>query len=767
MYDCHWKRAVNVTTLAIFPYTWPGVNAQRSYKRSQPHCNKRRHIKIVARGVFKDWTAVKTEASKKSSKVRHKLWLSPRPIHSRFVAKVVQNGTGSCKPVDQLKYFSSNELAPANGLVVNSEGSTSGVHATKYHKCFPKETTIKVRNFLTYSNLLCNVSVCTAGLRNRLITKEASSKQLEIRKRSVPTDDNDAAVIFLLLMRCLFNVQNRCRVGKSHIGSLGKERKAKNVTRISTLKGRRLKAEVLGYLSSLNAESKELIREVNGDDLLRLKRKSHKGSERDGVEPTEVGTMVHDGSVPGSAPAHGRTSGRKRTPKACDCCGPNCRPQPAKALALEKPLGKRGRKKKVLEAAEQEQQPTPPPPAGDDLIPLNGASSLEGDSQQHSSDMEVEQHGSEVPVLEVPVLEVSTSEVPVVEVPKSVMPVLEVSILETPELEVPVSESPELKVPILEPLKLEALTESNPRLCANPLLDHRYCKTEDGDTGCASEQGEETGLTNQLLTTDITDEDLTELIHEFLEHFYGKYGSFIPLSEGDVLEHLNKKLSTNLINRKSFICSAVAKYRDGLACAPMHYFKVTYNKHTLTLEDLSTLDDQNWVNDQVINMYGELIMEAVNHKVHFFNSFFHRQLVAKGYEGVKRWTKKVDLFTKSLLLIPIHLEIHWSLITVDITNQNIHFYDSQGIMFKYAVENILKYILAEAKEKQNTVYQKGWKMIVNKSIPQQKNDSDCGVFVLEYCKCLALKEPLQFTQEDMPKVRKRIYKELCECKLKC
>uniref|UniRef100_A0A665VQD1 Ubiquitin-like protease family profile domain-containing protein n=1 Tax=Echeneis naucrates TaxID=173247 RepID=A0A665VQD1_ECHNA len=44
---------------------------------------------------------------------------------------------------------------------------------------------------------------------------------------------------------------------------------------------------------------------------------------------------------------------------------------------------------------------------------------------------------------------------------------------------------------------------------------------------------------------------------------------------------------------------------------------------------------------QVINMYGELIMEATQHKVHFFNSFFHKQLVAKGYDGVKRWTKKV------------------------------------------------------------------------------------------------------------------------------
>uniref|UniRef100_A0A8C7PHN8 Ubiquitin-like protease family profile domain-containing protein n=1 Tax=Oncorhynchus mykiss TaxID=8022 RepID=A0A8C7PHN8_ONCMY len=252
---------------------------------------------------------------------------------------------------------------------------------------------------------------------------------------------------------------------------------------------------------------------------------------------------------------------------------------------------------------------------------------------------------------------------------------------------------------------------------------------------------------------------------EFLELFYVTYGSFIPLSETDVLEHLKNKCNTDFIDKKLNIHLEVLKYKAGLASIPMNCFKVDYNKHTLTLEDLSTLDDQNWVNDQVINMYGELIMEATEHKVHFFNSFFHRQLVAKGYEGVKRWTKKVDLFSKSLLLIPIHLEIHWSLITVDMANHHIHYYDSQGIVFKYTIENIMRYILAEAKEKKQATYQNGWKMIINKGIPQQKNDSDCGVFVLEYCKCLALKEPLQFTQDDMPKVRKRIYKELCDCKL--
>lgn len=77
----------------------------------------------------------------------------------------------------------------------------------------------------------------------------------------------------------------------------------------------------------------------------------------------------------------------------------------------------------------------------------------------------------------------------------------------------------------------------------------------------------------------------------------------------------------------------------------------------------------------------------------------------------------------------------------------------------------------------------------SQKIPQQTNENDCGVFVLEvpacfsrlwsfshpiahdlinvlqYSRCLALGKPLQFSQKDIPKIRKRIYKELCDCKL--
>lgn len=38
---------------------------------------------------------------------------------------------------------------------------------------------------------------------------------------------------------------------------------------------------------------------------------------------------------------------------------------------------------------------------------------------------------------------------------------------------------------------------------------------------------------------------------------------------------------------------------------------------------------------------------------------------------------KVDIFSKDLLLIPIHLEVHWSLVSVDIKQRFITYFDSQ------------------------------------------------------------------------------------------
>ncbi|XP_067897783.1 sentrin-specific protease 5-like [Heterodontus francisci] len=304
------------------------------------------------------------------------------------------------------------------------------------------------------------------------------------------------------------------------------------------------------------------------------------------------------------------------------------------------------------------------------------------------------------------------------------------------------------------------------------LLDHIYYRSTEEHAGHASVRTEQSGRSqaekgkeNESRTCSVTSEQLVSCIHAFLDEFLRKYGSLIPLTEADVLMKLEQIFHQDFHDRKVFVRMEIRKYQKAQVNKPVSGFQVVYNKHVLSLEDLATLYGENWLNDQVINMYGELIMDAVPDKVHFFNSFFYKQLQTKGYNGVKRWTKKVDLFSKALLLIPIHLEIHWSLLTVDLPNRKICLYDSQGIHFNSCVQNILKYLKTEAGERNRPAFLEGWKAFATTCIPQQKNDSDCGVFVLQYCKCLALGRPFQFSQKDMPEVRKLIYRELCECKL--
>ena len=64
--------------------------------------------------------------------------------------------------------------------------------------------------------------------------------------------------------------------------------------------------------------------------------------------------------------------------------------------------------------------------------------------------------------------------------------------------------------------------------------------------------------------------------------------------------------------------------------------------------------------------------------VYAFSTFFYPKLKDGGHVSVKRWTKKVDIFNHSLILIPVHLGMHWCLATIEIKKKVIAYYDSLG-----------------------------------------------------------------------------------------
>ncbi|XP_069790134.1 sentrin-specific protease 2-like isoform X2 [Narcine bancroftii] len=195
-------------------------------------------------------------------------------------------------------------------------------------------------------------------------------------------------------------------------------------------------------------------------------------------------------------------------------------------------------------------------------------------------------------------------------------------------------------------------------------------------------------------------------------------------------------------------------------------------KLKITRKDISTLCNYNWLNDEVINFYMCLIMErskeAYFPEVYAFNTFFYLKLHTGGYQTVKQWTKGVDLFEKDLILVPVHLGVHWCLTVADLRKKMIIHLDSMGQWNDDVCWTLLQYLQEESRNKKgHQLDSSKWVLRSMRSheVPQQLNGSDCGVFVCKYADYIARDEQITFTQHDIPNFRIRMVWEILHKKL--
>uniref|UniRef100_A0A183FV24 ULP_PROTEASE domain-containing protein n=1 Tax=Heligmosomoides polygyrus TaxID=6339 RepID=A0A183FV24_HELPZ len=209
----------------------------------------------------------------------------------------------------------------------------------------------------------------------------------------------------------------------------------------------------------------------------------------------------------------------------------------------------------------------------------------------------------------------------------------------------------------------------------------------------------------------------------------------------------------------------------------------------LTRKDLSTLSGLDWLNDEVINFYLQLVCQRSTEvkglpKAYAFNTFFYANISSKGYASVKRWTRKVDIFAHDVLLVPVHLSVHWCMAVVDLAEKRIDYYDSLLGRNKKCLEDLKlvslrcfvcyfciapscrKYLYDECKDKKKEVFDfDGWEFNLRADIPRQMNGSDCGVFACKFAEFASRRAPIVFTQEHMPYYRQRMLYELITKKL--
>ncbi|GAU99265.1 hypothetical protein RvY_10293 [Ramazzottius varieornatus] len=201
----------------------------------------------------------------------------------------------------------------------------------------------------------------------------------------------------------------------------------------------------------------------------------------------------------------------------------------------------------------------------------------------------------------------------------------------------------------------------------------------------------------------------------------------------------------------------------------------------MTRKDFATLKGLNWLNDEIANFFLEMIMDRSTRrqdfpKVHAFNTFFYTQLMNRGYASLKRWTKKIDLFSFDLILVPVHLSSHWCLAVIDLKKKQMRYYDSLGHKNEQCFRLLRTYLEEEKKDKGSnhphwsniSLDWEEWDFISvaeEEDIPQQKNMCDCGVFMLKFADFVSRGKNIDFNQEHMPYFRRRICYEILQNKL--
>lgn len=214
----------------------------------------------------------------------------------------------------------------------------------------------------------------------------------------------------------------------------------------------------------------------------------------------------------------------------------------------------------------------------------------------------------------------------------------------------------------------------------------------------------------------------------------------------------------------------------------------------ITDEDLMRLRPGVWLNDEIVNAYLELVGKRMEEfrgeekggarkngrkagklpKIKIMNSFFYSKLVSFSraqqcseydYTRVRRWTRRFDVFSYDMMIIPINQQnTHWTLGVVNFRDKYVMHLDSLGNGGSSKIrEYLMRWVKDEAEDKKmgEGFVESEWKMVARPDVPRQENSDDCGVFTCKFADFLARGwNQFSFDQRHMNYFRSRIAHEL-------
>ena len=173
------------------------------------------------------------------------------------------------------------------------------------------------------------------------------------------------------------------------------------------------------------------------------------------------------------------------------------------------------------------------------------------------------------------------------------------------------------------------------------------------------------------------------------------------------------------------------------------------------LRCLSVEPEEQWLNDEVVNF---IMRTHHNDHVCCFNSFLYSKLmkstgrrlnVQYDYPAVCRMSNKVkeahnrhfdkkvsNIFDFRKILLPIHIPMHWVLVVIDLEKQTFEYLDSlnkNGDKGRDILQYARKWLRDESIDKKVHIEDiEKWALHIRKDIPQQNNNSDCGMYMTKF-----------------------------------
>ena len=187
------------------------------------------------------------------------------------------------------------------------------------------------------------------------------------------------------------------------------------------------------------------------------------------------------------------------------------------------------------------------------------------------------------------------------------------------------------------------------------------------------------------------------------------------------------------------------------------FFKKSRFGINLEKSDLISLQPNQWLNDNVLSYFLNLLVISLNRPCYLFNTFFYGKL-SESIASVDHWFFGVNIFRFRFHLIPIHFNgNHWMLICSDLNRSKVILFDSFHQMHPEILNKIRDFYQRHYLKQYEVPLPHEWQFVYAKSIPLQKNGYDCGVFVCKFAE-LFLRESnyYSFLSRDCDFFRKKI-----------